>query len=366
MQLTPRLLAAALALPGLGVQADDPPEAATAALKLLDYRESQPGADRVKVKAPAFSLVLPLGSRWSAAGTAITDSISGASPAYHTSGLGKLKDFRRAADLSVSRYFANATLTVGGSISSEADYLSRGLSVHGSLSSADRNTTWTLGLAASSDRINPVNDIVDDERKRSTDLLAGLTQVLGTHDIVQFNVGYRRGRGYFSDPYKVFDNRPRSRDQRTLQARWNHHLEATGGTLRSSWRWYGDSYGIRAHTLGLEYVQPLPAGWTLTPLLRVHTQSAARFYVPADPSTEPFPPNPPEGAMHYTEDQRLSAFGARTLGIKLAWQVNPDWQTDIKVERYAQRGSWRLFGSGSTDLQPFDARSIQVGLSRRF
>ena len=375
MQLSPmpsavrpgaRLLAAALALPGLAAQADTAPEAATIAVKVLDYREHQPGADRVKVVAPALSLVTPLGSRWSLAGTAISDSISGASPAYHTSGLTSLTDHRKAADLSLSRHFDNATLTLGGSFSTEADYRSRGLSLQGSLSSDDRNTTWTAGVAASSDRINPTNRVVANEHKRVAEVLLGVTQVLSENDIVQVNARWSRGRGYFSDPYKVFDNRPRERDHHTLMLRWNHHVGATGGTLRSSWRWYGDTYGIRSHTLGFEYVQPLPAGWTLTPILRVYTQGAARFYLAADPSTEPFPPNPPADAEHYTQDQRLSAFGARTVGLKVARQIGADWLADVKFERYSQRGAWRLFGSGSTDLQPFDTRSIQVGLSRRF
>jgi hypothetical protein len=362
-----RLLAAALALPGVhAAWADDAPEQATAAIKVLDYRESQPGADRVKVLAPAFSLVLPLGSHWSTAATLMTDSISGASPAYHTSGLTDLHDFRRAADLSVSRYFDHATVTLGTSVSSESDYFSRGVSAQASWSTEDRNTTWTAGLGGISDRINPGNRIVQDEHKRSTDLLLGLTQVLGTHDIVQANLGYARGRGYYSDPYKVFDKRPRERHHQTALLRWNHHFETSGGTLRSSWRWYGDTFGIRSQTLSFDYVQPLPAGWTLTPLLRLYTQGAADFYVPADPSTEPFPPNPPAGATYYSEDQRLSAFGARTLGLKVAKQIGADWLADIKVERYVQRGSWQWSGNGSTDLQPFHVRSIQVGLSRRF
>lgn len=361
-----RVLAAALALPGLAVQADAPPESGTVAIKVLDYRESQPGADRVKVLAPAFSLVMPLGNRWSAAGMLISDTISGASPAYHSSGLTPLRDHRKAADLGLSRYFDNATLTLGGNVSTEADYLSRGVSLQARLTSDDRNTTWTAGVAASSDRINPTNRIVVNEHKRGTEWLLGVTQVLGPNDIAQVNLGWSRSRGYLSDPYKVFDNRPRERDHHTLVMRWNHHFEDSGGTLRSSWRWFGDTYGIRSHTFSFEFVQPLPAGWTVTPIARLYTQSAARFYLNADPSTEPFPPNPPAGAVYYTEDQRLSAFGARTLGLKVSRQLDTDWLADIKLERYSQRGSWRLFGSGSTGLQAFDTRSLQVGLSRRF
>lgn len=362
-----RLLAAAMALPlAMPAQAESAPEHGLVAFKLLDYRESQPGADRVRVKAPSLLVQAPISGEWSVGGSLISDAISGASPAYHSSGLTPLRDHRHAVEANVTRWFPNGSLTVGANFSSEADYVSRGVSMLATRSSDDKNTTWSAGVGVNRDSINPSNQVVVRERKRVLDLLLGLTQVFTTHDIAQFNLGVSLGSGYFSDPYKVFDERPRTRNHTTLQARWNHHVEGTGSTLRVSWRWYADTYRIRSHTLGLEVVQPLPGGWTLTPALRLYTQSAARFYVDAGPIDSPFVPNPPEGALSYTEDQRMSAFGARTLGLKIAKQLDADWLVDVKFERYGQRAGWRLFGTGSPDLLPFNARSLQIGLSRRF
>lgn len=361
------LLAAALALPGVqAARAEGAPQRGTLSLKYLDYLDSQPDADRVRVKAPALSLVLPLGSRWSLAAGAVYDAISGASPAYHTSGLRKLQDRRRAGDLGLTHYGQDTRFTLSAAVSTEADYFSRTLSFTASHDSEDRNTTWTAGLGSSHDRINPVNRVVRDERKQVLDAFVGVTQVLTPTDVVQLNLGARRGRGYFSDPYKIFDRRPRQRDQATLMLRWNHHWEATGGSSRLAWRYYADTFRVRAHTLGLEYVQPLPAGFSLTPSLRLYSQSAARFYLDADPAAAPFVPMPPAEAAFYSQDQRLSAFGAATLGLKLAWQPHPDWTLDLKWEAYRQRGSWRVGGSGSPDLAPFAARSLQAGLSWQF
>ncbi len=361
------LLAAALALPAVQpAHADAPPERASLSFKQLDYVDSQPDAERVRVRAPALALALPIGSRWSLQAGAVSDAISGASPTYHTSGLKKLHDHRRAGDLGLTHYFDDGSLTLAGTVSSESDYFSRGLSLQGSWSSEDRNTTWTGGIGLSSDRIDPVNRVVVDERKRTSDLLAGLTQVLSPLDIVQLNLGLKQGRGYFSDPYKIFDRRPRERRQRTVLLRWNHHFEGLDGTSRVAWRTYDDSFGIRAHTLTLEYVQPLPGALTVTPLLRLYTQSAARFYLDADPSAAPFVPEPPAGAAFYSQDQRLSAFGAATVGLKLAWQPHADWTFDARVEHYRQHGSWRLFGSGSPGLAPLRARTLQCGVSYLF
>jgi hypothetical protein len=360
-------MAAAMALPLTEtVHAETAPERGLIGLKYLDYLDSQPGNDRIRVKSPAVIALVPISSDWSVGGTLTSDVISGASPAYHTTALRNMHDRRRAGDADVTRYFPNGTLTFGAYLSSEADYLSRGLSVQGTVSSEDKNTTWAMGLGVNRDVINPVNHIVDHETKRVANMLLGLTQVLTTRDIVQLNLSQSLGRGYYSDPYKVYDERPRDRNITTMLARWNHYVEAFEGTARFSYRYYSDSWSIKAHTMGVEYVQPLPNGWAVTPSMRLYTQSAASFYVDADASRFPFPPNPPAGAVNYSEDQRVSAFGARTFGLKVAKQIDADWLVDVKVERYAQHAAWRMFGSGSPGLAPFYARMIQVGLSRQF
>ena len=362
------LLAAALALPAIGpARAESAPERGLLSLKYLDYLDSQPGADRVRVRAPSLYALVPVNSEWSTAATLTHDSISGASPAYHTSALKKLTDERHAIDAEATRYFASGSLKLGASFSSEGDYVSRGLSVTATRASEDKNTTWTAGIGVAHDSINSSTRSYTGQRKQVTDLLFGLTQVMGTHDIAQVNLAWRAGHGFFTDPYKVFDNRPRTRNSGTLLARWNHHVESTGGTLRSSYRWFGDTYGIQAHTLGFEYVQPLPGGWSVMPLVRLYTQSKARFYVEANADPDfPFPPNPPDDAQHYSEDQRVSAFGARTWGLKLARQIGDDWLVDLKFEQYGQRARWRLFGQGSPGLADFNARSWQLGLTRQF
>jgi hypothetical protein len=65
-------------------------------------------------------------------------------------------------------------------------------------------------------------------------------------------------------------------------------------------------------------------------------------------------------------DHRLSGFGAWTVGLKVGWNPLPGWSTDLKLERYEQRGSWRLGGPGSPGLAPLQATFWQWGLSRRF
>lgn len=367
------ILAAAMLLPGVGVvHAETPPEHASISVKVLSYDESQSSMDRIRVRSPSLSVVAPVAGVWSLSGSITADDVSGASPRYHTavSGASRMSDDRKAGDLSATRYFPHASITVGAAYSTEHDYDSRALSLLGTMSSEDKNTTWSLGLGGSDDSINPVNLIVKDESRQTLNFLAGVSQVIGTHDIAQLTLTHSRGHGYFSDPYKAFDLRPRQRNQSTLLARWNHHHASTGGTSRLSYRYYTDSYGIRAHTFGGEYVQTMGDGWSLTPSARVYSQRAARFYF--DPVYDarfgaPFPPGFVAGSGRFSSaDQRLSGFGALTLGLKLAKQIGRDWLVDVKVEAYQQRGNWRLFNEGSPGLEPLRAHSIQFGATRQF
>ena len=370
--LASSILAAALLLPGVQAHAEAPPTNGVISVGYLDYRDSQSGLDRIRVHAPSVSVMAPVAGVWSVSASAVTDDVSGASPRYHTavSGASRMSDDRKAGDVSLKRYLERGSVSVGASYSTEHDYVSRALSLQGTFESEDRNTTWSAGFGRSNDEINSTGGSVVGEKKNTTNLLVGVTQVLTKNDVVQLTLAHDHGRGYFSDPYKAFDNRPRTRNETTLLARWNHHVDATDGVSRTSYRYYRDSYGVRGHTLGQEYVQPLSQGWSVTPEVRLYTQSAADFYF--DPVYDPvlgapFPPgfngvNP--GYM--SADQRLSGFGAVTLALKVSKQIDKLWSVDVKVSAYQQRGSWRLFNSGSPGLDTLRAQTIQIGINRQW
>lgn len=372
--LSMSLLAAALLLPGVQGQAQTLPENGSISLRYLDYADRQPGLDRIHAHSPSISVLAPVAGEWSIEGTLTADDVSGASPRYHTavSGASRMDDDRKAGDIAVTRYFRRGTLSGGAAYSTEHDYVSRALSLNGTLSSEDNNTTWAFGLAAGRDRIDPVNHIVENEHKRTASVLAGVTRVLTPNDIAQLTLTRTNGSGYFNDPYKLFDQRPRSRRENTVLLRWNHYLDTSGGTSRLSYRYYSDSFRIRAHTLSGEYVQPLGGGWSIVPELRLYTQGAAYFYF--DPVYDgalgaPFPPGFSAGAgaaRLSSPDQRLSGFGAVTVGLKLVRQIGRLWTVDIKAEGYEQRGSWRMFHEGSPGLAPLRARLLQIGVTRQW
>jgi hypothetical protein len=356
------LLGAAVVLPSIA-QAQTPPERGQVAVKYLDYLDSQPGASRVRVQAAALSVLAPLGDSWAVSGSSTVDSISGASPFLRSRQLTPLTDFRRAAEAQVTHYPRWGSVTIGSNVSSERDYFSRGALAQAAYSTPSRNTTWTVGFARNDDVINSTNRVAVGEQKRVDNLLLGMTQVLTRNDLVQVNLSRIVNRGYLSDPYKFADNRPDARDAHILLLRWNHYEPGGGRTWRWSWRHFRDTWAVRSHTLGLELHQTLPGGWAVVPNVRLYSQTAAFFHVKEEDSSFPFAPM---ASGPYTEDQRLSAFGAGTLGFKVIHRMGDDWTVDVKVERYEQRSSWSFMGRGTPGIEPFRARSIQVGIARAF
>jgi len=377
--------AAMLLPPANNACADAAPEQGVVSLKYLNYHDSQSGdtyktagmsRDRINVNALSLMVMVPVAGEWSVAMTCTEDSITGASPAHHGWGFpadsssGASGELRYAGDLSVTRYFSKGTLSAGSSYSQESDYISRGISLSGTLSDGSKNTTISLGTAYNSDTVDLNKPAVIDSKKsesprskRVFSALFGVTQVMSQNDIMQIIVTWTHGKGYYSDPYKDPDVRPDMRRMFTFMTRWNHHFEAPDGTARLSYRYYTDTFGIRAHTLNVEYVQALPHGWEITPMVRYYSQSAADFYVPT--GDDPFVAARVDGMQYYSGDQRLSAFGAFSYGVRVAKELGRSWMADVKYENYEQRYDWGISGRGDSGIPTFNARNIQIGLTRK-
>jgi hypothetical protein len=364
---TGALFAAALALPGMipaEADAQAVPDHGLVELKFLDYRDWQPGSNRMNVRSPSMYAVMPLSDTLVIEGSVVHDSMSGASPLYYNtlsgaSGLG-VTDYRIAGEVKVTRYFNDMAIGVGAAVSSERDFLSRAGSLEWRIFSEDRNRTWAFVFGGTNDRLNPVNDLVVNAPRNTLDFLVGITQALSSTAIVQSNLTYSRGHGYYSDPYKSIDTRPDHREVFAWLTRYNQYLPASDATLRLSYRYLHDSFGSTSSAFEATWFQPLPRGWSVAPSLRYYTQSAADFYF-----NPPFPDGHLPG-QNYTADPRLSAFGAFTPAITIAKSFTEGWSAELKFAFYRQRAGWQLAGNGSPGLEPFSARWIEAGIAKTF
>ena len=197
--MLPGLAALSIALPQ-DAAAESQPEKTTIAVKYANYQDSQAGWTRVGVDAPQFYLLAPVGTDLSVEASAVIDSVSGASPRMHTnrSGASVMSDERKAGDVKVTRYFSRAAVSASMALSDEHDYTSTAFGLQGRWSSEDNNRTWTLGAGLSRDKIDNqysgVNTAIN-ERKNTTELMGGVTQVRTPKDMIQANLTRSTGSG---------------------------------------------------------------------------------------------------------------------------------------------------------------------------
>ena len=387
-QSTTSVVLASLLLPGFAAlacrapvkaAAENAPEKTTVSIKYGTYTDSQAGWERVTAVSPQVYVQAPIAGEWALEATGVMDTVSGATPRWHTqhtafSGASQMNDQRRAGEVKVTRYLARSAFAVSLAHSVENDYVSNALGLETRWSSEDNNRTWTVGMGRANDTIDTTSTggAAVGQHKTTTEGMLGLTQVLSANDLLQFNVTRSQGGGYFNDPYKTFDQRPDQRDAWVALARWNHYLETFDVALRSSYRYYSDTFGVQSHTLGMEWVQS--AGpWTITPGLRYYSQSAANFYL--DPIVNAQGQYDQVAVLlravkqlgsNQSTDQRLAAFGALTVSLKLSYAWTQDTALDLKLETYKQTTAWHWGGQGSPGLDPLKANFVQVGLTHRF
>jgi len=148
-------------------------------------------------------------------------------------------------------------------------------------------------------------------------------------------------KGLLSTPYhRVYfnDTKQTERVERLPIERWKFPLGAQlnyfAGSrviIRSYYRFYADNFGITAHTLQWEVPVKLNPALSLTPLLRLYTQTAASYFrsYKQHDITEAF----------YTSDYDLSGFQSWKAGLTLRYapqsQLAPHFAFNALSLRYA-------------------------------
>jgi hypothetical protein len=264
------------------------------------------------------------------------DTISGASPtgAYPTldattsaSGassssipLAEYEDTRTSATASYGRKLGAHLPSIDLSYSKENDYLARGIGVSDVWTLAEGRGTLHFGASLSRDVVTPVTTGLEHD-KSSDGYALGWSWILGERDLVDLSGSLTRLSGYLDDPYKVVpvgattvpEHRPDARSRYAALFKYGHFFVEAHGALKVTYRYYWDDWSIEAQTLELLYDQKLGSRWTVSPLLRLYTQSHASFfgYRFAAPQT------------YLSADYRLSAFESAQGGLTIAFAIRP-------------------------------------------
>lgn len=137
---------------------------------------------------------------------------------------------------------------------------------------------------------------------------------------------------------------PHSRTRHAVQVRVAQHLPESHTTLRAAYRYYTDSFQLRAHTTELELHQYLFPRLLARGSFRYYAQTGVDFFSTALPlQTSPL--------QARTADSDLAEFHAREYGLKLLWLTRGHSSLDISWFHYSRDNDLHAnvisFGYGS-------------------
>lgn len=365
------LAAAAALLPSTGAvntaNAQGIPENAEVRVAFDTYKDWQDDAassngDRYTVYAPSIWFLTPIGDSTSLQGSAVLDSVSGASPFFHdTLSAASIEDTRYAGDFTVTQYFKQISVSLGGAFSEEDDYASNAGTFGTSFWTKDKLTTYNLGGSFSYDEIASTDNPNLHENKQTASLAAGVTQIIDKNSLGQVNLTWTNSDGFLTDNYKTQDLRPDSRTMWAILFRYVRFIESQEAALHLDYRYFFDDWDVDSHTLQAAWYQPITEDLMLRLRTRYYTQSASEFYSDVFP-----PPETLAAGSPFSADQRLSAFGSLMGGIKAIYEFTRTFGASVSFDYFRQLDSLRLIESGSPGLEPFNAYIASIGLHKKF
>jgi len=246
-------------------------------------------------------------------------------------------DFRGYINMGYQRPVKNSNLTWGmnTSFSMESDYTSLGQSFLLSHANDDQTRELSAMLQLYFDDLrwgrfqgSGVRELVypvelrgtewsDVYRRNSFNLLLNWIQTINQRTSLAISPGltYQTGllstpfhRVFFTDNTRRVENLPMNRVKIPLGIQLSRFM-GTRWILRTYYRFYWDDFGITANTLSVETPVKLSRKFTVTPFIRLYSQSGSEYFQPYaqhDLNSE-----------FYTSDYDLSKFNSLNSGLAL-------------------------------------------------
>jgi len=221
-----------------------------------------------------------------------------------------------------------STVSVNGSISTEYDYFSKGISLGWSKLSKDKNRefgvkgqifldTWTVILPIELRKNGGMTDGTKPRNSYSTSFTLSQVVTRRLQFILMTDFAYQDGqlatlyqRAYFTDGSHKVENLPDSRLKLPLGARLNYFL-GDRFIFRSYYRYYLDNWGMTAHTAELEIPIKITPFFSLSPFYRYYKQQSVKYFASYQQhnASEEF----------YTSDFDLSTLTSNMTGLGIRY-----------------------------------------------
>jgi hypothetical protein len=322
------------------------------------------------------------------------DKVSGASVDV-LSNASVIKDERKQKTISLDYIHDKTQYNLSYSNSTERDYISN--TTHFSLSQDMFGdlTTVTLGFTDSRDKVGenngksfaPVITWLGHAESRSYE--GGLSQVVTKNLIAGMTVEIITDQGFLSNPYRSIryldptvplgyslgtQVYPKTHTSTAVEGRAKYYLPYRAAAS-VSYRYFSDTWGIRANTVELGYTQPISNTFIFEGRLRHYSQNHATFYSDIFPFAN--------SQNFEARDQNLAASTNNTVDAKVTWAFAPEGflifkraTTTVDVSRMQFKyGDFRNiraysiangYAAGAEPLYHFDAMVYQVYVSLFF
>ncbi|NNM60879.1 MAG: DUF3570 domain-containing protein [Steroidobacteraceae bacterium] len=317
------------------------------------------------------------------------DTVTGASIDVLSSA-STIHDQRRQKSLTLNYIRDKTEYTASYTNSVEDDYISNTTHFGLSQDMFGDLTTVTLGFTNTRDPVGEHNGAVTTWLGHAYSLSyeAGLTQILTRNLIAGVDFEVVTDQGYLANPYRSIryldpssakgyslgaQVYPGTHTSDAIAARAKYYLPYRAA-VSVSYRYYGDTWAIRANTAELGYTQPVGRRWVFEGRVRYYQQSAASFYSDLFPFA---------GSQNFmARDQTLAASKNLMLDAKATYAFLPDgWKifkrgtVTLEYSRISFKyGNFRniknyglpAYPAGTEPLYHFNANVFQVYLSMFF
>jgi len=264
------------------------------------------------------------------------DKVSGASIDV-TSGASPIEDERKQKRLSVDYIHDKTQYNLSYTNSTERDYISNTTHVSLSQDMFGDLTTVTLGFTDSRNKVGenngknyaPIIDWLGHAQSRSYE--GGLSQVITKNLIAGMTLEVITDQGLLSNPYRSiryidptvvplgysFGSQvyPNTRTSTAVEGRAKYYLPYRAAAS-VSYRYFSDTWGIRANTIELGYTQPVSNMFIFEGRLRHYSQNHATFYSDLFPFAN--------SQNFEARDQNLAASTNDSIDGKVTWAFAPE------------------------------------------
>jgi hypothetical protein len=245
-------------------------------------------------------------------------------------------------------------------------------------------TKLSMGYSRGWDEVRKIESTFKRDVDRQNYKL-GLSQILSKNSLMGIDLETITDEGYLNNPYRRYrfidpldassfqyaeEVYPETRTSTAVALRGLYYLPYRA-SLKAEYRYFTDSWGVAAHTYGLDYVHPIGEQWVLEGRYRFYTQTQADFYQDLFPF---------EGSQDFmARDKELSTYNDHTIGAGLTYEFGKGVMSHVERLKVTvlidymefsydnfRDATQASFAPGSEPLFEFDAWVTRLSLTLEY